>query len=241
LRELSAALDSLWKEGARWIGYVATYMIPVLILIVNSALARFGLAIEWGSNFTAPQVVAVLGFLWLSLGFLIFAPYVVWREKSKEIAELLLSSQPRLTVRSGERFVKSVRSSQTSAKSLRAEVSCVGTAVRNCKVYLAAYEKWQPDGWEQLNIARVQLKWADDPKREAQDIHPAAPAQAVFANTFEGSPQLIIAGGTSPPRLDPGRYRLTIVAAGDNPPEAVCRVEVEWDGNWQTVQPRMVA
>src|SRR5262245_33318118 len=88
LRELSAALGSVWKEGARWIGYLATYMVPVLILIINSALARFGLAIEWVSASTTPQVVAVFGVLWLLLGFLIFAPYVVWRERTREFEDL---------------------------------------------------------------------------------------------------------------------------------------------------------
>jgi hypothetical protein len=63
--------------------------------------------------------------------------------------------------------------------------------------------------------------------------YPDAPAQAVFANTFEGNPQLIIAGGKSPPHFDPGEYRFKIVAAGDNAPGAVCRVEIEWDGNWR--------
>jgi hypothetical protein len=158
----------------------------------------------------------------------------------KEGYRLELSTQTHLSIRSGEQFLKTLRQSSGGAtksiRSLRAEVSCTGASVRNCKIYLPVYEIWQSERWEQLNIARVQLKWADDVKRESQDIHPTAPAQAVFALATEGDPQLTIAGGQSPPRLGPGKYRFTIVSAGENAPEATCRVEVNWNGDWQTVQ-----
>jgi hypothetical protein len=88
LRELAKALHDLWKEGARWIGYAATFAVPVLLAIVTSVLARFGIAIEWVAGFTLPELVAGFGVVWLIFSLLVFAPYEVWRRRAQEIDEL---------------------------------------------------------------------------------------------------------------------------------------------------------
>jgi hypothetical protein len=149
---------------------------------------------------------------------------------------------PQLKILVGSKHSEMVRIGDRLSTSIRAEVVAHWGSVHSCAVFVTRYERRWYGFWNDHAKGRHQLRWVTSAQQLEQDVHPGAPGHFVIAVAFKDDDDLRSGAPDDHPILQPGKYRLTLMAvamaSGERVRRATKTVVLDWYGGkaWNQVE-----